>query len=70
MKYKNTSHVLHAILSIIFFPWLIVWLWCASSNSKTNKWIDREAQKEQNESLKRIVHLLEVSIQLEKLKDE
>lgn len=40
-------HLIHAILTIIFFPWALVWLCCAVSagNSRKRKQ-DRERQEE------------------------
>lgn len=36
MKHKSTWHLLHFILTIIFWPWIIVWVGCAASNSSYN----------------------------------
>jgi hypothetical protein len=63
MNHKHTMHILHIVLSILFFPWLLIWLWRASSNAKHNKAIDKTIQLEQNEILKRIVRLLENQIE-------
>lgn len=40
-------HLIHAILTLIFFPWALVWLCCAVSagNSRKRKQ-DRERQEE------------------------
>lgn len=41
------SHFVHLVITIIFFPWAIVWLCCAISagNSRKRKQ-DRERQEE------------------------
>jgi hypothetical protein len=36
MQYRKTSHIGHAIMSILFFPWVIVWIVCAVNNSNYN----------------------------------
>ncbi|UAW53628.1 hypothetical protein QGX15_gp067 [Pseudomonas phage psageK4e] len=36
MQYRKTSHFGHAILSILFFPWVIVWAIIAISNNNYN----------------------------------
>jgi hypothetical protein len=64
MNYKNTWHVLHFLLTVFTGGlWSPLWLWCASSNAKHNKAIDKSIQLEQNEILKRIVRLLENQIE-------
>ncbi|QHZ60118.1 hypothetical protein PJKIFABJ_00182 [Pseudomonas phage PE09] len=40
MQYKKTSHFGHAILSILFFPWIIVWAFIAMSNNNYNNNLD------------------------------
>lgn len=47
--YKSCSHVLHAIVSILFFPWLIVWLACAVHVSRHNSWVTRKRASEAHE---------------------
>ncbi|CAN1599457.1 hypothetical protein [Pseudomonas mediterranea] len=43
---KNTSHILHLILSIITGGlWIIVWLIVASNNNTHNKKIDKQIQQ-------------------------
>lgn len=37
MHYKETSHVLHAIMSLIFFPWVLIWVACYLSNKSHNE---------------------------------
>ena len=40
-QYKETSHIFHAIMSLIFFPWVIIWAACYMSNKSHNDRIDR-----------------------------
>ncbi|AHJ87417.1 hypothetical protein phiPsa374_157 [Pseudomonas phage phiPsa374] len=40
MQYRKTSHFGHAILSILFFPWVIVWAIIALSNNNYNNNLD------------------------------
>lgn len=51
---KHTMHLLHFVLSVIFFPCLIIWVWRASSNAKYNREQLYKVQKEQVELLKLI----------------
>lgn len=45
-KRKNTSHVLHLLLSIITGGlWIFVWIICALSNSIENRKIDRAIEE-------------------------
>jgi len=40
-------HLIHAILTLIFFPWALVWLCCAvSAGNKRKRQQDRERQEE------------------------
>lgn len=34
---NKTNHILHFLVSLIFLPWLIVWVVCAGSNGTKNK---------------------------------
>jgi hypothetical protein len=36
MQYRKTSHFAHAIMTILFFPWVLVWVVCAVNNSNYN----------------------------------
>lgn len=38
---RYTSHIGHAILTILFFPWAIVWLMVHLSNQRHNDEVDR-----------------------------
>lgn len=49
------SHVIHLILTIIFFPWLIVWVACAVSASNSRKRMEDRKRDEQIELLKQLV---------------
>lgn len=33
----KTNHILHLLISLIFFPWLFVWIITAASNGTKNK---------------------------------
>lgn len=45
MKYRTCWHLLHLILSIIFFPWLIVWFCLAISAARHNRAVNAAAQR-------------------------
>jgi len=49
---RATSHFVHFVLTILFFPWIIVWVLCASMNSRHNQKELYKLQKEQVELLK------------------
>lgn len=34
---SKTNHILHFLVSLIFLPWIVVWLVCAGSNGSKNK---------------------------------
>ena len=51
MEYKKTSHIGHAILTLLFFPYFLVWVACAASDASHNKKVDR--WKEDQERKKR-----------------
>lgn len=36
-KRKNTWHILHLILTIIFLPWLLIWVFCTLTNNSHNR---------------------------------
>lgn len=42
------SHVVHLIITVIFFPWLIVWVACAVSAGNKRK---RKEDKRKDEEL-------------------
>lgn len=35
--YHRTAHIFHLIMTILFFPWLIVWIFCTISNNQKNQ---------------------------------
>lgn len=37
MQFKKTMHILHLILTILFWPWLIIWIWRTVANSQANQ---------------------------------
>lgn len=39
---RNTWHILHFIATIIFIPWVFVWILCAVINHRHNKSVDIE----------------------------
>lgn len=47
-------HLIHAILTLIFFPWALVWLCCAISASNKRKRLD-DKRKEEELHLLRII---------------
>lgn len=36
-KRKNTWHLLHLIITIFFWPWLLIWMFCTLSNNSHNR---------------------------------
>lgn len=42
--YRSTWHIVHLIASVLFFPWIIVWIMQGVSNSVQNKQIDNEIE--------------------------
>lgn len=55
MKYRNTWHVLHFILTLIFLPWLLVWILRIMMNSQYNASLDRHRAHEDMEKLRKAV---------------
>ena len=53
MTTRKTSHLLHLIMTIIFIPWVLVWIWCATSNSRYNAQIAFNTQQDILEELKK-----------------
>jgi len=39
-QYRKTNHIGHLILSILFFPWAIVWILIALNNRNYNERVD------------------------------
>ncbi len=47
MEYRITNHFLHLILTLLFFVWGFVWLYCYLSNSQHNRMLERMERKQQ-----------------------
>lgn len=56
MEYKKTSHIFHFILTILFFPWAIVWVLCALRNHQHNAVVDRVKRDEEFAILQQVVY--------------
>lgn len=50
------AHVFHLIITIIFFPWLIVWVACVVSSGNKRKRLEDRRRDEQIELLKIIAN--------------
>lgn len=48
------GHLFHAILTILFFPWALVWLVCAISSGNSRKKKDRELLERQTKALEEL----------------
>lgn len=48
------AHICHLIMTIIFFPWIIVWVGCAVSAGNSKKRQDREMQARQTAALEEL----------------
>lgn len=48
------SHLIHAILTVLFFPWALVWLCCAVSAGNQRKKADRRMREEELQLLRKI----------------
>ncbi len=48
---SNTWHTVHFIMTIIFIPWIVVWIGCAWVNNKHNKNIDAHIVMVHNETV-------------------
>lgn len=49
------SHLIHAILTVLFFPWALVWLCCAVSASNSRKRKEDKRREEELQLLRTIV---------------
>lgn len=49
------SHFVHLIITIVFFPWAIVWLCCAISAGNSRKKMEDRKRDEQIELLKQLI---------------
>lgn len=43
--YRSTWHVVHFIVSVLFFPWIVVWIMQGVSNKLHNMEIDNEIER-------------------------
>lgn len=39
---RNTWHILHFIVTVVFIPWVLVWIGCTVINTRHNKSVDIE----------------------------
>jgi len=37
---KKTAHIVHFIITLFFWPWLLMWLFCHIENKQHNNYID------------------------------
>lgn len=51
MRYKETSHLLHLLMTLLTGVWILIWIACAASDASHNKKVDR--WKEDQERKKR-----------------
>lgn len=62
MEYKKTTHWGHLIITLLFFPWFLIWMACAASDASHNKKVDRwkedQQRKSQNEELELLRQLV------------
>lgn len=52
---SGLAHCLHLIMTIIFWPWLFVWIICAAGSGNSRKKVDDKKRDEQIELLKQLV---------------
>jgi predicted acyltransferase len=50
------SHFVHAVITILFFPWALVWLCCAISASNSRRKRDDRRRDEELQLLRRIAN--------------
>lgn len=50
------SHFIHLVITIIFFPWAIVWLCCAISAGNSRKRLEDRRREEELQLLRAIVN--------------
>lgn len=51
------GHLFHAILTILFFPWALVWLVCAISSGNKTKKKDRELMERQTAAMEKLADI-------------
>ena len=47
MEYKNTSHIMHLIFTLLFPLWILVWVCAAMLNHQHNAKVDRMKRDEE-----------------------
>lgn len=45
IEMTKTNHILHLIITLVFFPWFIVWVAIASNNAKKRKRLREKLKK-------------------------
>lgn len=48
LQKKKTSHIFHGIMTVLFVPWVIVWVICHMKTKEHNDMIDVFIQQEIN----------------------
>jgi len=48
------AHFVHFIITILFFPWVIIWIICAVSASNKHKKSMKDLQIENNQLLRKL----------------
>jgi len=51
------AHLFHAILTILFFPWALVWLVCAIACGNNTKKKDRELMERQTAAMEKLADI-------------
>lgn len=51
---SGLAHFIHFIITILFFPWVIVWIICAASAGNKHKKNMKELSRENNELLRKL----------------
>lgn len=54
---SGLGHCVHLILTLIFFPWLVVWVCCAVSAGNSKKLEDRRLQERQTAALEELARV-------------
>ena len=56
MHLYKTMHLLHLIMTILFFPWALVWVWRTISNNQKNQEMLFKMQMEKKQEMKTFGH--------------